>query len=414
MQTDASGLPDEPAAAAEIERERTAVRRHYTLAGPLLEKHFANSPLISVGFPSGFGSDPVYYGPDEERPATISPVDAVTSTGKHTYVALTEQNLTWLCATKYAVEFHSWTPLAGDPQRAAYARLTLTPCGAATDEAVAEAAQIVRIALQRDRLESILVLDGFRGASLWIPFGEAPAYAALAAFLVPFVETTAAANAKVLTTSAHRADRGDRVYLGTKANHPGNGTLLPYALRGPPELEVSLPVPWTELGRTANGSVRADTFEAYLATQGDPFETLRKAIAPQNLPPTMPYTQRTFLVESHGPSARGYIINAAKIVLADGEPHDAGDICQQAQQRRLLPKSTTGKYVYTALHEYVVRTIGAGKVPEIVQLEGTSRFRLNRPADEWPAVPLPPLPRWLDESAANAAVEKLRATSTGN
>jgi len=55
-------------------------------------------------------------------------------------------------------------------------------------------------------------------------------------------------------------------------------------------------------------------------------------------------------------------------VLADGEPHDAGDILARAQTLGLLPQSTTRKYMYIALHEYVERTRGAGRDPEFVQV----------------------------------------------
>jgi hypothetical protein len=79
-----------------------------------------------------------------------------------------------------------------------------------------------------------------------------------------------------------------------------------------------------------------------------------------------------------------------------------------------LPKSTTRKYVYTALHEYVVRTIGAGKVPAFVQIDGSAAFRINEPEDPWPEIEMPPLPAWIAEDRVTSLVARLRDTSVGS
>ena len=120
-----------------------------------------------------------------------------------------------------------------------------------------------------------------------------------------------------------------------------------------------------------------------------------------------------FALGAAEPTPAGYIIAAALQILADGKAHDADDIVAQAIMRRLLPASTSRKYVYTALHEYVMRTLGAGRIPQIVQTENTSIFRLNEPEDTWPAIELAPLPRWLPAATAAALAQRLRETSTG-
>ena len=81
--------------------------------------------------------------------------------------------------------------------------------------------------------------------------------------------------------------------------------------------------------------------------------------------------------------------------------------------RVILPESTTRKYVYTALHEYVVRTIGAGRSPEFVQVTGTASFRLSGPVDTWPDIVLPNMPRWIADADVASLTERLQTTSIG-
>jgi hypothetical protein len=124
---------------------------------------------------------------------------------------------------------------------------------------------------------------------------------------------------------------------------------------------------------------------------------------------------RTYPIDRHRTphDARSYLINAALAILADGKSHDAETILAEALRRGLVPKSTTPKYLYTALHEYILRTEGAGRIPEFVQIEHSSSFRINRPADDWPTVDLPPLPKWIAKEEADLAIARLHETSSG-
>lgn len=392
------------------------MRGHYERAADWLVRHFGGTPVIAVTYPAGLGSEPVFHKGLVDAPGSVGTVDVPTATGVHPYARLDAPNLTWLVAGRYAVEFDSWSPALDDPARAAFARLILAPSGAANDDDVFSAARILRAALAAEKLEAIPILDGFRGASLWIPLDDGPAYERLAPWLHDFAAAAAADQPDVLTTAQLLKDRGDRVYVGTKSNHPATGSLLPYALRGTPSLEVSIPFAWKDLGRVVNGDVTAAGFAEYQRLFGDVFARERARIGAQSFGDRKPRTPSVFtmlLLAAPEPAVHGYIIAAALAVLADGKPHDADDILAQALARKLLPTSTTRKYVYTALHEYVDRTLGAGKTPELVQVEGTSQFRLNQPADIWPTVALPPLPQWLAAADAQATVARLRATATG-
>jgi hypothetical protein len=110
------------------------------------------------------------------------------------------------------------------------------------------------------------------------------------------------------------------------------------------------------------------------------------------------------------------LLDEALSVLADGKPRTADEILAEGQRRALFDEHQTRKHVYTALSQYVQRTLGRGRKPLIVE-EPDRRFRLNRPVDDWPAIDstgLAPLaiPAEPPPSAA-AAISGLRAAASG-
>jgi DNA primase len=400
--------------------ERERIRAHYARAVPWLEKHFGGTPLIAVSFPDGWAGDPVYHETFAHTPASVETVAARTSSGTHRFVALRASNVDWLCAAHGTIELDSWSPTLDDPQRAAFARLVLSPHGSVSEDGVFASARGLAERLAAEGLRAIPVLDGFRGVVLWIPFSDGPTYDGLAAWLRGFAAEAAMREPATFTVANLRAERGDRIYLGTKSNHPGMGTLLPYALRGTPQLEVSLPVPFDDLGKIRNGEVTAEGFAEYISLFGDVFALERSRIGAQMFGSRAPqHTGLSFVstpleLAASDETPRNYIIAAALAVLADGKAHDADDILAAGLARGLLPQSTTRKYVYTALHEYVVRTLGSGRIPAIVQVDGVAAtFRLNEPADAWPQIALPPMPRWLTDATIEDLIGRLRTTGTG-
>jgi hypothetical protein len=87
------------------------------------------------------------------------------------------------------------------------------------------------------------------------------------------------------------------------------------------------------------------------------------------------------------------LLDAAIAILADGKPRSADEILAEGQRRGLFDAGQTRKHIYTALSQYVQRTLGRGRKPDIVE-DAERRFRLNRPVDDWLDIDttgLPPL-----------------------
>ena len=87
------------------------------------------------------------------------------------------------------------------------------------------------------------------------------------------------------------------------------------------------------------------------------------------------------------------LLDAAVAILADGKPRSADEILAEGCRRGIFGHAQTRKHIYTALSQYVERTLGRGRKPIIVE-DAARRFRINRPIDDWPALDstgLPPL-----------------------
>jgi len=400
---------------AAMDDVQPAILAHYAAAGPLLERHFGGIPVVPVAPPRGDGGTATYGASLDGVAPGVATILVPTLRGSSPYVRLTDAGIAWLVACRGAVGFDAWTPLRNDPARAAYGRIRLAPHGRADDALVVTAARLVRERLAAEGMRAFPMLEGFRGMTLWLPVDDGPSYVRLAPWLREFAARAAAERPDLLTVAPMRADRHDRVYLGTKSNRVGIGSLLPYCVRDDETGGIALPLGWDELDTLRNGDVTAATFAAYLAAHGDAFARERERLGAQAFGDRALTREAapSDALDAPAPSPKGYIIGAALAVLADGAAHDADDILAQALARGLLPASTSRKHVYTALHEYVERTLGAGRVPEFVQVAGSATFRLNRPADAWPAVALPPLPAWRTPAEIDAAIATLRAAATG-
>lgn len=110
------------------------------------------------------------------------------------------------------------------------------------------------------------------------------------------------------------------------------------------------------------------------------------------------------------------MLDAALAILADGRPRSAAEIYAEGLKRGFFAHQTR-KYIYTALSQYIQRTLGRGNKPLFVE-DADRRFRLNRPIDDWPAIDttgLPPLTVPTEPpSMAVVAIRRLQTAASGS
>lgn len=110
----------------------------------------------------------------------------------------------------------------------------------------------------------------------------------------------------------------------------------------------------------------------------------------------------------------GVLFTAVTQILSDGKPRSAKQIRDEAIKASLLKPSSKRMQIFTDLTNYIQHAIAKGQPPAIVLDPVTHEFRLNRPVDSWPAVALPPRPRYTDPATVESMAQRLRSTAFGD
>jgi hypothetical protein len=99
-------------------------------------------------------------------------------------------------------------------------------------------------------------------------------------------------------------------------------------------------------------------------------------------------------------------------MLGDGKPRDAQTILDEGRARGLFSPATTKQSVYENLLLHIQQEMAGGHKPAVIEDPVTRKFRINRPVDDWPAVTLPPHPRYIDVAALEALAAQCAAPAS--
>jgi DNA primase len=224
------------------------VLAHYGRCAALLERSFAGSPIVFADFPRGFHAQPRF---------------------RITHVTLSAERIGWLVQREYAIEFHTWAPLATSAERLQFGRIAIEPNARHGFRGVKEIALATRAELLAAGYDAIAVLDGIGGVVLWLPFPESP---------------PAAKIRLKLERICARVPVRRKAKLDASINATGSYSPAPYSLRGTTGLPVCAPVAWSEFERLRAGFVcSAETFPTRLEKAGDLFALGIERLALQRL-----------------------------------------------------------------------------------------------------------------------------------
>jgi hypothetical protein len=122
--------------------------------------------------------------------------------------------------------------------------------------------------------------------------------------------------------------------------------------------------------------------------------------------PRRPDANRTAAADTF----RGQII----ALLADGKPRDSQTILDDGRKQGLFTAaSTTKRTIYENLLLYIQQEAAHNRKPAVVEDPISRKFRANHSVDDWPAVTLPPRPRYIEPAALEAISTRLQTTVTG-
>jgi bifunctional non-homologous end joining protein LigD len=111
----------------------------------------------------------------------------------------------------------------------------------------AQAAMVMKEALDTLQLASYAKTSGSRGVHIFIPIRLGPDADEVLSFAQAVVARVAAAHPKDLTVEHSIAARGQRVYLDPFRNGFGQTVVAPYSVRRRPKAPFSTPLEWSEL-----------------------------------------------------------------------------------------------------------------------------------------------------------------------
>jgi bifunctional non-homologous end joining protein LigD len=188
------------------------------------------------------------------------------------------RTLTWL-ANQRAVEYHPALVTAERLDHATHLVLDLDPPEGAGFGVAAEAALLVRRALDDAGLAGAVKTSGAKGVHVFVPIDERPTLDEAAAATRAIAARAAALDPDLATTAFLKEDRGGKVFVD--ATRVGGATVVaPYSPRVRPGVPLSMPVSWEDLDRVTPADF---TIHTALALLGDRDPWAEQMPPPQSL-----------------------------------------------------------------------------------------------------------------------------------
>jgi bifunctional non-homologous end joining protein LigD len=239
--------------------KRDLVDYYLAVAAPLL-RQIRRRPLTTRTFPQGIASLGFYrkHAP-ADRPGWLETWrDTAESTGERVdfVVANDVRTIVWL-VQQNTIELHPWLSTVDHPDQPDTAVFDLDPPDDAPFTLVAEAALVVKEALDQRRLRSWPKLTGSTGIHVVVPLKRTLSFDAVRTWVRELAGELVNLNPGILTTEQERASRGARVLIDYAQNSRGRNTVAAYSVRARPNAPVATPVSWDEL---ATPGLRADTW----------------------------------------------------------------------------------------------------------------------------------------------------------
>jgi bifunctional non-homologous end joining protein LigD len=257
-------------------RKRDAID-YYRAIAPTLLPYLWNRPLTLKRHYNGPRS-PFEWIKDapEELPEWIpvSPQPAKSRRGAPVRYVLADsvEALLWLVDWG-CIDFHVWTSRVDRPDRPDYVLFDLDPSGVGFAE-VAEAAGLLREALDALGLQAVAKTTGGQGVHVHVPIERRHSYEEVREF-VRMVAGALVRASGGLVTGERSPSRRHGVYVDTKMNGHGQQVVAPYSVRPLPGAPVATPVAWEALEGLDPRELTIRNVPERLTRLGDPLDAPR-------------------------------------------------------------------------------------------------------------------------------------------
>ena len=178
------------------------------------------------------------------------------------------RTLLWF-ANQRAVEYHPTLVRVGRFESPTHLVVDLDPPDVGGFALAAQAAHLVRAALDELRMEGAVKTSGSKGVHVYVPVAGQPTMADAAAATRAIAERATRLDPQLATTAFMKEDRGGKVFID--ATRVGWATVISaYSPRVRPGTPVSFPVAWDALDAVSPGEFTIHTAIAQLG-EGDPW-----------------------------------------------------------------------------------------------------------------------------------------------
>jgi bifunctional non-homologous end joining protein LigD len=256
---------------------------YYRAVAATMLPHLRGRPLMLQRFPRGIDQAGFYQKDvDDQLPSWIRTVEVEKQGGVVRHAVCDDEASLLYLVNLDCVTFHTWLSLAAQPQCPDRMIFDLDPT---VDDfaAVRDAALALRELLDELELTSFVQTTGSRGLHVVIPLDGADEFSTVRAIAREIAAVLVHRSPDQLTIAAHKARRGQAIYVDVQRNGYAQTAVAPYSVRARGEASVATPLRWDELGRTGltAASYTVRNLRRRLAQLADPWAEIGER--PQSL-----------------------------------------------------------------------------------------------------------------------------------
>ncbi len=256
----------------ELGASKAELIEYYIRMAEYILPYLKGRPFSMLHYPDGIYGKTFYQ---KQRPADapewLQSVSLVSKDKTINWCLVNDLPSLIYMANRACIEMHAWFSRLPDESQPDVAIFDIDPSGSTGYKEAAEAALLVKTALDAYGLTGIPKLSGKTGVHVVVPIEPVPFFK-VRDFLKKICQHIEKAQPALFTTERTIAKRKDRVYLDAVQNGRGKTLPSPYSVRAVPGANVSAPVTWKEL---ANGispqSLNMRSMEERIKAVGDLF-----------------------------------------------------------------------------------------------------------------------------------------------
>jgi bifunctional non-homologous end joining protein LigD len=227
-----------------------ALARYYEAVAPVMVPHLRGRLLTVVRCPHGTADAACFFQKHPEDvgwPSALPTVPVVDKDGPAVYFHADDLDGILALVQLGVLEIHCWNSLASDYDRPDRVIFDLDPGPGTGFSDVAEAAVIVRDALEALGLAAFVKTTGGHGLHVVSPIDVQHGYDSVREFTHAFVERLAQNDPARFTSKMAKTARPGRVFIDYLRNAHGATAVCAYSTRARQGAPVSTPVTWDEL-----------------------------------------------------------------------------------------------------------------------------------------------------------------------